>query len=243
MALLPSLAPSPNAASPLVFSRQLILVVARDWESTTARLLRFERDARHSGWRPVGDPVKVSLGRNGLAWGIGLHRDAGDGPSKREGDGRAPAGIFAITGLFGYGDLESPVARSARLPYRRATPDLKCIDDPASRHYNCVVDRSCLVDIDWQSHEDMLRHDERYAMGAVIAHNSDPPVPGAGSCIFLHVWEREGVPTAGCTAASLADITDICLWLDRAAAPLFVLLPRRKYEFFKDAWALPAFPG
>ena len=33
----------------------------------------------------------------------------------------------------------------------------------------------------------MLRADGRYAIGAVVAHNADPPLlPGAGSCIFLH---------------------------------------------------------
>jgi L,D-peptidoglycan transpeptidase YkuD (ErfK/YbiS/YcfS/YnhG family) len=84
-----------------------------------------------------------------------------------------------------------------------------------------------------------LRHDERYAIGAVIAHNSLDPVPGAGSCIFLHVWQSEGMPTAGCTAGALADITEICSWLDAAAAPLLVQLPVAEYAHFRESWALP----
>jgi L,D-peptidoglycan transpeptidase YkuD (ErfK/YbiS/YcfS/YnhG family) len=182
------------------------------------------------------------LGCSGLAWGRGLHPQVGRaGPEKREGDGCAPAGIFAITALFGYGAPDSLFAHAAKLPYLRATRDLKCIDDPASSHYNRVVNQSDLAQTDWASAEDMLRSDPRYAVGAVIGHNSEQPVPGAGSCIFLHVWESEGVPTAGCTAMSLADMTEIGGWLDSEAAPLLVQLPQAEYLRLREAWALPAF--
>ena len=72
-----------------------------------------------------------------------------------------------------------------------------------------------------------------------MAHNSEPPVPGAGSCIFLHVWESEGAPTAGCTAMSLADMSEIGGWLAGAAAPMLVQLPRLEYDDLRAAWALP----
>ena len=161
------------------------------------------------------------------------------GPVKGEGDGCAPAGIFAITALFGYAAPDSPFARAVRLPYLCASSNLKCIDDPASAHYNRVIDQSCLAASDWASCEDMLRRDQRYAVGAVVAHNSEPSVPGGGSCIFLHVWESEGAPTAGCTAMSLADMTEIAGWLDGAAAPLLVQLPQFEYEALRAAWGLP----
>lgn len=188
--------------------------------------------------------LPVMLGRSGLAWGRGLHPQVGGaGPEKREGDGCAPAGVFAITALFGYPPPDSPLARAAKLPYLCATRDLKCIDDPASANYNRVVDQTCLTQIDWASGEDMLRSDRRYAVGAVVGHNSEPPVPRAGSCIFLHVWESEGVPTAGCTAMSLADMTEIGGWLDGEASPLLVQLPQTEYKRLREAWALPAFPA
>jgi len=125
------------------------------------------------------------------------------------------------------------------LPYRTATPDLKCVDDPTSAHYNRFVDLAEKPECDWTSHEDMRRADERYAIGAVIAHNSPKPVAGAGSCIFLHVWQAAGVPTAGCTAGALAEISEICAWLDGAAAPLLVQLPAAEYAHFRAVWALP----
>ena len=233
-----------SADSPLAPSRQLLLVTANAWESSVAELRRFEREGPGSDWRLIGKAMNVSLGISGLAWGLGLHREvSAAGPSKQEGDGCAPAGIFAITALFGCAGQDSPFARSAKLPYLGATRDLKCIDDPSSRYYNQIVDQRCLTEIDWTSHEEMLRNDERYTVGAVIAHNSHLPTPCAGSCIFIHVWKSEGVPTSGCTAGSLADISEICLWLDGAASPVLVQLPQSAYARFKDAWTLPAFAG
>lgn len=220
--------------SPQLVSTQLLLCLAPDWDSPAGRLQRFVRANPASAWQPVGSPLPVMLGRAGLAWGRGLHPPChGAGPEKREGDGRAPAGIFAITALFGDAAPDSPFARAAKLPYLSANRDLKCIDDPASAHYNRVVDQSCLAQVDWTSCEDMQRRDRRYAVGAVVAHNSERPVPGAGSCIFLHVWEREGVPTAGCTAMSLATMTGIAGWLAGAAAPLLVQLPQAEYDRMK----------
>jgi len=231
--------PSLTTDSPLAASCQLLLVVADEWASTTARLRRFERALTGAEWMPVGDAIDVSLGQSGLAWGIGLHRKVvTNGPTKHEGDRRAPAGAFAITALFG--DADGELARSTKLPYLAATPGLKAIDDPASRHYNQIVEQSALAEIDWVSHEDMLRGDERYAIGAVVAHNSPQPIAGAGSCIFIHVWQNENVPTAGCTAGALADISELCAWLDGAWSPVLVQLPRTEYSRSQAAWALPA---
>jgi hypothetical protein len=84
----------------------------------------------------------------------------------------------------------------------------------------------------------MLRQDGRYALGAVVAHNSTPPVPGAGSCIFLHVWESPVTPTAGCTAMALRTCaTSPCGWTAPGAAAGAVAqaeFARRQAE-----WACP----
>lgn len=225
-------------------SHQLLVVIASGWQSSAGRLQCFERGGGGDPWRPVGAEIAVSLGKSGLAWGRGLHPLAElMEPMKREGDGRAPAGVFAITALFGYAAPDSPLASAAKLPYLCAMPDLKAIDDPASAYYNRIVDQSAVAQPDWASCEDMLRLDQRYAVGAVVAHNSGAPVPGAGSCIFLHVWENEGVPTAGCTAMALADMTAVAGWLDGAATPLLVQLPQVEYERCCEAWGLPAFPA
>jgi L,D-peptidoglycan transpeptidase YkuD (ErfK/YbiS/YcfS/YnhG family) len=232
-----------NTRAVLAASRQLLLAIAPDWTSRAGLLQRFVRRQPGADWEAVGVPVAVSFGRSGLAWGRGLHEAAGGvGPAKREGDGCAPAGVFAVTTLFGYAAPDSAFAGAARLPYLSASPDLKAIDDPASLHYNRIVDQSTLAQADWASCEDMLRSDQRYTVGAVVAHNSEPTLPGAGSCIFLHVWAGVGLPTAGCTAMALADMTEFAGWLDGAAAPLLVQLPQIEYVRWRQVWALPAFP-
>jgi L,D-peptidoglycan transpeptidase YkuD (ErfK/YbiS/YcfS/YnhG family) len=242
MASAPSIFSTQNTASALALSRQLLLVVAPSWNSCSAQLQRFQRVRLDGDWRSVGPAIAVSLGKSGLAWGRGLHGEVdGVGPEKREGDGRAPAGMFAITALFGHTEPESPFARAAKLPYLCVTRDLKCIDDPASAHYNRIIDQSAVAQPDWTSCEDMLRGDQLYAVGAVVGHNCAPVVPGAGSCIFLHVWEAPGVPTAGCTAMALADMTEVAGWLDGAAAPLLVQLPQAEYERRRADWGLPVF--
>ena len=229
-----------NKASALAASRQLLVVIAPAWDSCVGQLQRFGRESPAGDWRPVGPAIPVSLGRSGLAWGRGLHSSGGEaGPVKREGDACAPAGVFAISALFGAATPDSSLVSAAKLPYLRATPDLKAIDDPASSYYNRIVDQSSIAAPDWSSCEDMLRGDQRYVIGAVVEHNSAPPLPGAGSCIFLHVRESAGVPTAGCTAMALADMSELAGWLDGAAAPLLVQLPQAEYERRRESWALP----
>jgi L,D-peptidoglycan transpeptidase YkuD (ErfK/YbiS/YcfS/YnhG family) len=224
-------------------SCQLLLVFAPDWGSTVGQLQAYERRNSFDAWRPVGSVIPVSLGRSGMAWGQGGH-DLPEMPErvKREGDCCSPAGVFAITGLFGYAAPDSELALGAKLPYLCASKDLKAVDDPASIYYNLIVDQSTVAQPDWASSEDMLRHDQRYVVGAVVAHNAQPPVPGAGSCIFLHVWESEATPTAGCTAMTLADMSQLAGWLDAAARPVLVQLPQAEYERWREIWALPAFP-
>ena len=223
---------------PLAACRQLLQVIAADWDSNHGQLQRFMRQSAADAWHPVGAAFPVSLGRNGLAWGQGLHGDTSTlGRQKQEGDGCAPAGIFALPSLFG----NAPSSPNSRLPYRANRRELKAIDDPASRFYNQIVDASGVAR-DWQSHEEMWRDDERYAIGAVIAHNAAAH-PGAGSCIFLHVWAAPGVPTAGCTAGDYANILDICTWLDGTCAPRLVQLPWVEYQAHQQSWCLPALAG
>ena len=232
----------PLVLSAVASSCQLLIVIASAWDSRAAQLQRFERANSTAEWLPVGALIAVSLGKSGLAWGRGLHPQLAEpGPTKREGDACAPAGVFAISTLFGYDVPDKAFARAAKLPYLQASADLKAIDDPASRYYNQIVDQSLIAQLDWASCEDMLRDDQRYALGAAVAHNSEIPVPGAGSCIFLHVWEKKGAPTAGCTAMTLVDMREIANWLDGAAAPLLVQLPFAEYERMREGWGLPVF--
>jgi L,D-peptidoglycan transpeptidase YkuD (ErfK/YbiS/YcfS/YnhG family) len=228
----------PIMPTKLTAAQQLLVVVAADWAASGAHLHRFQRACATASWGLTGRPLEVSLGRSGLAWAQDFATPGmTQGPVKREGDGCSPAGVFPVTALFG----TSAPCEGAKLPWLQVTPDLKCVDDPASRHYNRIVDRKGVDRIDWTSCENMLRDDRRYELGAFVGCNVDPVVPEAGSCIFLHVWAAPGVPTAGCTAMALADMSAIAGWLDGAAAPLLVQLPQSEYEVLRAPWGLPRF--
>lgn len=224
---------------PLARARQLVLVTTRDWDAVGGVLRRFERRGARGAWAQVGAEVPVVVGRTGLAWGVGLVEPAGAsaGPRKREGDGKAPAGVFRLGPAFGFADAREASAR-LRLPYTPLTPSTECVDDAASRHYNLVVDRDALKVADWNSSEHM-REVEGYRWGLVVAHNAAPPAPGLGSCIFLHVWAGPAKGTAGCTAMEQTNLETLLGWLDSSKRPLLVQLPEGEYARLRGTWLLP----
>ena len=228
--------PDPKMPPGLSAARQLLLVLAADWAGRDARLHRYRRASPDLPWASAGPPLAASLGRGGLAWARGGTTPATPGgPVKREGDGCSPAGAFPVTALFG----TAPPPDGAKLSWLQATADLKCIDDPASRHYNRIVDRRHVDRVDWASCEDMLRRDARYEIGAVIGCNADPVVAGGGSCLFLHAWEAPGAPTAGCTALARDDMASLAAWLDGTRSPWLVQLPQAAYVDLRGPWRLP----
>jgi len=222
---------------PLAGADQLVLVTTPDWDAPAGLLRTFERDGQ--GWLEVGAARPVTIGRSGAAWGLGLHPAQADGPQKREGDGRSPAGIFAIGEAFGY-----PQQVHTGLAYHGMLDSHWCVDVPGSPLYNRIVDtREVGADAVKGSSEPMRRDihvegDQRYRIGFVIEHNASG-VDRAGSCIFAHVWKAPGNATAGCTAMSDEDLQALLRWLDRRRGPRFVLLPRAEYERLKPAWRLP----
>ncbi|MDQ3557225.1 MAG: hypothetical protein M3409_10695 [Gemmatimonadota bacterium] len=223
-----------SEAAPL----QAIVAITADWDAVDAMLRRFERADADAPWAAVGEPIPAAVGRTGLAWGTGIHGGReGAGPVKREGDGRAPAGIFALSSAFGY----APAAEVPwiRLPYQQATASLECVDDVGSAHYNRIVDRGRIAAPDWNSHEEMRRPDALYSLGVVADHNAAPPVPGGGSCIFLHVWEGPSQATSGCTAFARENLEATLRWLDPAAHPVLIQLPRAEYDRLRASWRLP----
>jgi L,D-peptidoglycan transpeptidase YkuD (ErfK/YbiS/YcfS/YnhG family) len=52
----------------------------------------------------------------------------------------------------------------------------------------------------------MWRADGLYDVVVVIGHNDDPPVPGLGSAVFVHVATADFGPTAGCVALERGDL-------------------------------------
>ncbi len=168
----------------------------------------------------MGEEIPVNLGRNGLGWGIGesgFTPKAGE-PVKREGDGRAPAGIFKISKAFGY------AARvRTKMPYLQADKELICVDDSESKYYNQILDKN--ESDDPKSFEWMRRDDKLYKFGLVVDHNTQAK-KSAGSCIFFHIQKSKTAPTAGCSAMKENDLRTIIKWLDPTKNPKVVQIPR-----------------
>jgi len=200
-------------------SRQLLVVTTSDWSASSGRLQRYEKQKQ--GWHKVGVPIRVKVGKNGLAWGRGLHRiPRGSKRIKREGDGRAPAGIFRLP--YAFGDK----ALSLSYPYHRMARRHHCVDDSHSRYYNRIID-SRSVQKDYSSFEYMKFPSGLYRYGIFVDHNPQR-TPGAGSCIFIHIQKKSGKPTVGCTAMKQPEILSILKWLDPKKQPLLVQAPEKE---------------
>lgn len=200
-------------------SGQIVLVLTADWASPSGTMWRFERGA--DGWSRKGEPVGVTVGRKGLGLGLGLHSATLKGPQKREGDKRAPAGVFRLESGFGSIAMALP-----RFPYRESTALNFWVDDPNSRSYNQWVKKDDPhIKVDWKSAEVLRRPDGIYEAAIVVAHNRDPIVPGRGSAIFMHSWYRPGVATIGCTAMEKSEVLTLLRWLDASQKPVLVQAP------------------
>ena len=227
------LAPS----SPVTNADQLIVVTTGGWDSPAGQLHRYERHGAR--WQEVGQGHAVTLGRNGSAWGLGLHPMPQPGPQKQEGDGRSPAGVFSLSSAFGY----APQGHTL-MPYEAMDANDFCIDVVDSPFYNRIIDaRQAGAAAVAGSTEPMrldLHHDGdvRYALGLVVAHNPQA-IPGKGSCIFMHLWRQPDEATAGCTAMDESSMQSLFAWLDPRRSPVFLLLPESEYARLSTDWRLP----
>ena len=221
-------------------SRQLIVVTASEWADDHGTLALYERTAADRPWQRLGPDVPVMLGRNGLAWGVGLHppsqeatarqappSDARSRPAvaaKREGDGRAPAGVFELERVYG-GAGAGPLRK---FPYREISGDvLECVDDPQSRFYNRLVEPAQVPERerDWSRTETVRAANPMFRWLVEVKHNWEQR-PGDGSCIWLHIWKAPGAPTSGCTAMDANALERLVHWLDARKRPLLVQMPR-----------------
>lgn len=143
--------------------------------------------------------VRCALGRGGVRI------------DKREGDGATPAGAFPLRRLLFRTDrLDRPVTG---LPVDPIRADDGWCDDPKDPAYNRPVRLPFAA-----SHEKLWRDDALYDLVAVVGHNDDPPVPGMGSAIFLHVAKPDWGPTEGCVALTRDDLLRLLTDCDETAS-------------------------
>ena len=129
---------------------------------------------------------KCSIGRKGST------------KSKKEGDKKTPKGKFKIENLY---------YRKDRM--NKPETFLKCVeiknnmgwcdDVNFPRKYNKLIKISKKI-----RHEKLKRKDNKYDLFIPIKYNYKKPVPGLGSCIFIHLTSNYK-PTAGCIALKKKD--------------------------------------
>lgn len=140
------------------------------------------------GWVDWGDgPVACALGHGGVR------------TDKREGDGATPVGSFPLRRVLYRPDRVGRPATA--LDCAPIGADDGWCDDPADRLYNRPVTLPYPARA-----ERMWREDGVYDVVVVLGHNDDPPVPGLGSAVFMHVARPGYTPTEGCVALALPDL-------------------------------------
>jgi len=138
----------------------------------------------------AGKTLRCAIGRGGVS------------VTKREGDEATPVGCYALRRILYRPDRvaipETP------LPAKCIDPSDGWCDAPDDAEYNRPVTLPYP-----SSAETLWRDDRLYDVIVVLGHNDDPPVPGAGSAIFLHVARADYGPTEGCVAVALDDLCEL----------------------------------
>ncbi len=144
------------------------------------------------GWLEAGSRRwRCALGRGGVRH------------DKCEGDGATPAGRFPLRRLLYRRDRLGKAPATGLGCDAIARDDGWC-DDPEDPAYNRPVRLPMAA-----RHEKLWREDGLYDVLVVLGHNDDPPVPGLGSAIFLHVARPGYGPTEGCVALALNDLLEL----------------------------------
>lgn len=134
-------------------------------------------------------PIRCAIGRNGMI----------PAAQKQEGDGASPIGTWPMRRLFYRADrLHQP---ETALNCVKIAPDMGWCDAPDSPDYNRLIRLPHPA-----RHEKMWREDHVYDLVVELGHNDNPPTPGLGSAIFLHVAKPDYTPTEGCVALSKSDL-------------------------------------
>ncbi len=144
---------------------QLVVVVGTG--GCNADVSYYKKDGAGSwalAWKEAG-----IVGRTGITW------------DKAEGDGKTPAGTYRFTLPFGL--KEDP---GSILPYHRIEQGDFWVDDPASTHYNKLVNTRDTAR-DWKSAENLPASYPVYNYALALNYNEEC-VPGKGSAIFLHCF-------------------------------------------------------
>ncbi len=206
--------PEPEAAIPSD-ARRLVVVATDGFDSNDAQIATFVRETGEASWRQVGSSEPARVGRAGVGWGYTFRNFArADEPLKREGDKRAPAGLFRLGATFGDG-------LGAGAGHMQLTDGQHfCVDDTASESYSEIVPLDTVSE--GTSGEKMWAID-LYRRGIVVDYPTSREAK-SGSCIFIHVWRTPDTPTAGCVAASEETVKRLQDWTQVAEGGVYLAI-------------------
>lgn len=187
-------------------SQQVIVVSTNGYSSINAKVELYQKDG---SWKKI-DSFSGVVGLNGITF------------DKKEGDKKAPAGIFSLG--IAFGKLDNP---GTRLSYKKVNENDVWVDDPSSQFYNTLQQGP--ANGRWNSAENLLRSDFLYDYAINIESNPSC-TPGKGSAIFLHVWRGSGSGTYGCTAIPKDKLVFILQWLEPSKNPLIVQAPENALD-------------
>ena len=118
--------------------------------------------------------------------------------NKREGDKKTPKGIFDIENLYYRKDrIDRPDTKLKCIQIKKSMG--WCNDNNYPKMYNKLIKSP-----NEAKHEKLFRTDNKYDLLIPIKYNFNNPIPGLGSCIFLHLTNNYK-PTAGCIALKRND--------------------------------------
>jgi L,D-peptidoglycan transpeptidase YkuD (ErfK/YbiS/YcfS/YnhG family) len=223
--------------------QQLVVVRTSDWDAVAGTLETYQWNGPRKQWEAALPPIPIVVGQKGLAWGAGLHDPAlavspPTHPRKREGDRKAPAGVFRIESAYAY-SRDAQMAK-CQMPLTVVNQTTLCVDDARSGYYNQIIGQDTASRRDWQSAEEMRRADVLYKYGLVVGYNTGPATQaGNGSCIFIHIWSGASKGTMGCTAMTEANLVRLMQWLDPTKRPVLVQAPRAVYQTLAQHYRLP----
>ncbi len=228
---LPSLASSSKTPEELIAqSQQALVVTIQHWNDFQGQLLQFQRDPHTLHWVQVGEKIPVVVGNNGMGWGVELKDYHLIGPRKFEKDGRSPAGVYPIGPAFGY-PAKPPIG--IKLEYLPVSDTYFCNDHSNSPEYNQLLKNKLESIPSYWWNIELLR------WGFYVQYNTPNPVPNAGSCVFMHIWESPKIGTQGCVETSVVDIEKLLKWLDPRHQPVIILMPKRQYGQLQKSWGMP----
>lgn len=194
-------------------ARQVVIITARTWTSTQARLEAFENGSQ--GWSCVCGPYPARVGRTGMI------------PADRrvQGSGTTPAGTFTLTMAFG---LEPDPG--GLLPYAHITsPDHWWVADPGSPHYNTLRLREQggfrPTESGRRGSERIAAHPAEYEHAVVVDFNRPSPVRTRGSGIFVRT--STGLATDGSVTVGRDALLMLLGWLDPTRHPVITIAPER----------------